>query len=904
MINLKSYEKIKNENALNNHLIRIFTQIDYAIEINKFSNNKYEKIINQAIKQLADDHHQNKCVTIKSAKKAEEMLIPLEKVAKQQTVYLVAHGHLDMNWQWGYDETVAITTSTIETMLDLLDLFPNFTFSQSQTAVFEILEKYRPDLLNRVKEYVKNRRFEITAGAWVECDKNMPSGESLIRQIQLTRQYMKRVFNLDYTDLLIDFQPDTFGHNQNVPDILKAAGIKYYYHCRGVDQIPIFKWESKANNQILVYREPKWYIDEIKYDAFLHVPDFCNRYGLNKVLKVYGVGNHGGGATIRDINRIMEMQTFPIMPKIVFGRYDEFFKYLDTLDNIKVVRGDLNPVFTGCYTSESLIKDGNAEGERFLYQAEYFQSIAGKETDNLEEAWKKILFNQFHDILPGSGKKETLFHALGLYQEAKAITGSISAKAIRDISCRINTDEIFKTDFDFDDISTGAGVGYHSQQNVFIKTVGSGKERAFVIFNQLGIEQKKVIEIPIWDYFYEINDLEAFDSSNKKTPIFIEKQKYHYWWHNVNKVYVLVNIKAFGYETIVLRPKETKVKEIEYPPLYERTMTASNYFLENELIKVEFDDQLQPIKFLKNGINYLKNARFSLLIEDGTQKMSSWLVGDFRSQMVIKENARIIDYSKNHLFSSLKYEVEFNESKILIEYLLKANSDLLEIRFSVDFYEKGIYGISTPNLSYIIEPNYEIIEARYKTPFGFIGHKSKNQDVASQGIIYGVNNGLGLALYAKNKYGFRFNNNKLQVSLLRASTEPDNLPEYGTRVGQLALQVIENDEVKVINNYNEFVFETIVTPVKKQCGDLKLNNWFYKVNGSVITSSIYEKDNYIYMRFYNPTDVKQEFNVMHQKRINNAEIVDLNDIVIDRVNYNENNMFTIGPNSFLTIRFS
>ncbi len=169
---------------------------------------------------------------------AEQSLSPIAHVAKTYTIYCAGHGHIDMNWMWSFDETVSITLDTCRTMLDLMDQYPDYTFAQSQASVYEIVARHDPALLERIRDRVQEGRWEVTAATWVEADRNLPNAESMVRHLLYTRRYLSGLLGIDPDSLDLDFEPDTFGHHQNVPEILSDAGVRYYYHCRGSKYMP------------------------------------------------------------------------------------------------------------------------------------------------------------------------------------------------------------------------------------------------------------------------------------------------------------------------------------------------------------------------------------------------------------------------------------------------------------------------------------------------------------------------------------------------------------------------------------------------------------------------------------------------------------------------------------------
>ena len=142
----------------------------------------------------------------------------------------------------------------------------------------------------------------------------MVSSESLARHLLYARRYISELLEIPVEKLDLDFAPDTFGHGCHVPELLNQGGIKYYYHCRGHQGDNFFRWRAPSGAEILAFREPTWYNLSFDYGMFRHVPQFCGKYGVDITLGIYGVGDHGGGPTRRDLERIRDMQTWPLFP--------------------------------------------------------------------------------------------------------------------------------------------------------------------------------------------------------------------------------------------------------------------------------------------------------------------------------------------------------------------------------------------------------------------------------------------------------------------------------------------------------------------------------------------------------------------------------------------------------------
>ncbi|MCL2157886.1 MAG: alpha-mannosidase, partial [Oscillospiraceae bacterium] len=362
---------LKSKTPGNYSASRTVAQIGYALKLSAVNEGKYDAQIEPIMDFLLSDIGENGAITNPAAKQAEQKLEFMSELAKKMTVVCVSHAHIDMNWMWGYQETAAVTVDTFRTVLNLMKEYPEFTFAQSQASVYKIIEDHDPDMIEEIKARVKEGRWEVSASTWVETDKNMPNGESLARHILYTKRYLSNLLDIKPDSMRLDFEPDTFGHNWSVPEILNKGGVKYYYHCRAFDDEAAYRWQSRNGAEVLVWKDPWWYNSDINHETFFDMPSFAKKYGTDAILKVYGVGDHGGGPTRRDVETLADMMTWPVMPNIKFGTYHEFFGLLEAAkDKLPVVNRELNFVFTGCYTSQSRIKTANRISEDRLYEAE------------------------------------------------------------------------------------------------------------------------------------------------------------------------------------------------------------------------------------------------------------------------------------------------------------------------------------------------------------------------------------------------------------------------------------------------------------------------------------------------------------------------------------------------------
>ena len=176
---------------------RILSQLEFAIRLSEANGGAFDDCVSQALRYLTGCMEAEGVLTRSAGLEAEKLLMPCRDAAKEYKLILAGHAHIDMDWMWSYNETVSLTLSTFRTVLDLMDQYPEFCFSQSQASVYKIVEEYAPDMMARIQQRIREGRWEVTASAWVECDKNMPSTESLLRHIRYTKNYLSETWGID-----------------------------------------------------------------------------------------------------------------------------------------------------------------------------------------------------------------------------------------------------------------------------------------------------------------------------------------------------------------------------------------------------------------------------------------------------------------------------------------------------------------------------------------------------------------------------------------------------------------------------------------------------------------------------------------------------------------------------------
>ncbi len=344
----------------------------------------------------------------------------------QLKIHLICNAHLDPVWQWRWEEGCAETICTFRTAVELLHDYPEFIFNHNEAILYQWVLKYDPDLFAEIKNFVKAGRWCISGGWYLQPDVNLPGTESIMRHIAEGRRFFKQHFGVQPK---VAYNFDSFGHSAGLPQILKQAGYHMYIHLRPQStelELPadLYRWRGADGSEIIGYRIAVG-LYHTEYDNI----EQRLREGTELALKLnrdvpvfWGIGNHGGGATREDLERIGQFQARERRVEIVHSTPDQFYEAVkDVAADAPVVQGDLQRVFTGCYTSLSRIKRSAVKSLHRLVQTETLRTLTwwlfGQEypADELAQAWRDHLFNDFHDILPGSCTEPAERDALDLY---------------------------------------------------------------------------------------------------------------------------------------------------------------------------------------------------------------------------------------------------------------------------------------------------------------------------------------------------------------------------------------------------------------------------------------------------------------------------------------------------------
>ncbi len=718
---------------------------------------------------------------------ARTQLAPFADEAKRYTAFVIAHSHIDMNWLWPMAETVDVCRRDFHTMDRLMERYPDYHFSQSQTATYAMTEAADPALFERIRERVTEGRWEVTANTWVENDLNMATGEATARQMLHARRFNQARFGVDP---VICWEPDTFGHPATIPQLLVQAGIKYYYFCRAGRRHPFFWWEGPDGSRVLAVQDPAGYNGEITPSNIADATiAFTEPTGIHAGLYVFGAGDHGGGGTARDIETARLLDAAPFLPRVrmsaAAGFYDAALAELESLHaldrgqtpghhlGLPIVRGELNTVFEGCYTSHGDIKRLNRDAENALLTAETAATLATVLTGarypaaELAEAWQTTCFHQFHDILCGCAIGVTYREADERLSAALDAAEQVTRAALDGLAAAADTGE-------------GDGV-------------------RIVVFNPLAWERDDVVRVPVASFNGDI-PAGLLDDRGEFIPVQLCPGP-----EGANDLlFIAAQMPALGLR--VYRPAGP-----QSAPAAGVVADAQANTLDNGLLRLRVHPQSGALDQLidhevgrdvagpwagwgpEAKINAGMLNRLQILWEQ-PHPMSAWNLGDITRIENLLTGAEVRVVESGPVAGSIEVKRRFLNSSLTQHIHLYRGLRRIDFETVVDWRERGSAHADAPMLRTTFAPFLRDTAATFEIPFGVITRAADGREVpalrwadvsetkpaARSARGHGVEPpAYGLSLLNDCKYGHQAHGNTLGLTLVRASYEPDNNPDEG-----------------------------------------------------------------------------------------------------------------------------
>ncbi|NLC55793.1 MAG: alpha-mannosidase, partial [Armatimonadetes bacterium] len=354
------------------------------------------------------------------------------------TLHLICNAHLDPVWLWEWEEGAAAAISTFRTAADLCEEFDGFVFNHNEALLYQWVEEYEPELFQRIQRLVRAGKWHVMGGWHLQPDCNMPSGESFVRQALTGRRYFREKLGVEPTTAI---NLDPFGHTRGLVQILAKCGYDSYLFCRPAQHdcaLPAdeFVWVGYDGSEILCTRVPVGYNSPLgrareKVEAWIQANP-----GRPVATVLWGVGNHGGGPSRTDLQRLRAFMAECTTYRVVHSTPEAYFAELKAqAATLPRHAGDLNPWAVGCYTSQVHLKQRHRLLENELYALEKMATTAAIQglmpypRADLNAALRDLLTSEFHDILPGTSIQPVEESSLRLMDHALEILSRLKARA-------------------------------------------------------------------------------------------------------------------------------------------------------------------------------------------------------------------------------------------------------------------------------------------------------------------------------------------------------------------------------------------------------------------------------------------------------------------------------------------
>jgi alpha-mannosidase len=704
---------------------------------------------------------------------------------------MIGNAHIDPVWLWGWQEGSETIRATFKSVIERLEEYPEFVFTASSAFFYKWLEEVDGELFAKIRQKVKEGRWHLVGGWWVEPDCNIPGGEALVRQGLYGQRYFYEKFGVRAK---VGFNPDSFGHNIMLPPILKKMGIDYYVFMRPDPNekklsSDIFWWEGPDGSRVLAYRIPFSYSgppgdlkEHIQKVSEAFKPDELK--SLERIMCFYGRGDHGGGPTGENIESIkaLSQQSLNDSPRTLFSSPDNYFEEVSSKNlSLPVVKDELQHHASGCYSALSWIKKSNRKLENLLLTAEKFSLMANYLNKNrvypqvkLTRAWQMLLFTQFHDILGGVSIPEVYDEVRAVHGEVENVSSQVINGAIQSIAGKVNTD---------------------------------GEGKALLIFNSTSFERKIPLEV---EYQWQSDEIAVIDKDG--VPVLSQTLRISSTippgWRK--RICFIAEVPAFGYTTYRLIPKSIDV------PQQSRMLSVTSHLLENDWLQVEIDSEtgyIERIYDKKNHKEILKGpGAIPVVIKDLSDTWSH-NVFRFKNEAGRFSNATVKVLEEGSVRGKVRIKSNFHNSTLIQEVTLYRDLDIIEVKVVIDWHERQRM------LKFSFPINVASPKAIYQIPYGFIQRPCSGEEEPGLSWIDVSDDDYGLSLVNDAKYSYDVEGSDLRLTVLRSPVYAHHIPK-----------VLEPDVDYQYIDQGEQTFTYILIPHKGGCQKALPVRWAENLN--------------------------------------------------------------------------
>lgn len=661
-------------------------------------------------------------------------------------LHMIGNAHVDAPWLWPLSEADAVVHSTFGSALERMKEDPELTMTTSSSQFYEWIANSDPAMLDEIRAQVRAGRWDLVGGWWVEPDVNIPSGESLIRQGLYGQQTLEHLFGR-HAD--VGYNPDSFGHNGNMPQILKLQGITYYVFMRpnALEKPDIkqnlFEWQGIDGTRALTYRVPLFYDDpgDVR-NHMLRTVDALAGQPERTDMEFFGIGDHGGGPTKENMRSIRQIQKEAGAPHIFYSTPDRYFAEVASRlpPDIQIYTGDLQHHSVGTYTAGSARKKLNRTTEAALETAEKFSALgsfawgAPYAKQDFSEAWKRILLLQFHDSMAGTTLPEHEETIRDGYGYARDVAAKATMTSLQRLAWQIPT-----TDPD---------------------------SKYIVVFNPHAWNATLPIE---YDLGWEPG-----------TPTRVEDDEGHsipFQWilptaavDHRQRLVAEVPAPALGYRQLRVR----KVAHDEAP--FQHDLQVTSQGLQNEHLSITFTPA-GTVSLLDKDTHrevFTGSTGLRAIVLDDDNDTWAHLVhaydkelGDFkRTDLKVVENGP--------LRARMRETLRYGQSTLTLDWILYAGARSVDLRVALDWHEH------LKILKFSFPVNVTSPQATYEIAYG--AEKRDNKGLEDPGQrwvdVTGTQAGqpYGLAVLNDAKYGYSVDGSDLRVSIARAPVYANHQP--------------------------------------------------------------------------------------------------------------------------------
>ncbi|MBS5092067.1 MAG: alpha-mannosidase [Lachnospiraceae bacterium] len=669
----------------------------------------------------------------------------------------IGHTHIDVAWLWTVAQTREKVARSFSTVLKYMDEYPEYKFMSSQPALYQFLKERYPETYEKIKERVKEGRWEPEGGMWVEADCNLTSGESLVRQFLYGKKFFKDEFGIDSRILWL---PDVFGYSGALPQIMKKSGIKYFMTTKlawnQINKVPYdtMMWRGIDGSEIFTHLITTLGVGQSEADFFttyngmLH-PDailggwhrYQNKDINNDILIAFGYGDGGGGPTreMLETSKRMEkgIRGIPKVRQEFAGNYfEELEERVEGNKSLPVWEGELYFEYhRGTYTSMGRNKRSNRRCEQLLMDAELLEVLTGtSEKEEMDKIWRTVLLNQFHDILPGSSIAE-------VYEVTKKEYAEIESRLAEMIAEKLNL-------------------------------LMDGGQDKISVFNTLGFDRNDVVSLG------DCHAAALTDESGKIYPVQETAQ---------GAVAYITDIPAKGGKTLQLL--DTVKEEASRIQITENGIETPFYRIsidENGLFTSIYDKECDR-EVLKAG----EKGNLLRMYEDKPMHYDCWDIDMYYSEKYWDaEKADKIQWTEEGPVratleiqrtisnSVIKQKIHFYADSRRIDFSTwvdwKEHQHLLKVHFPVNIHsDEATFEVQFGNLKRKIHGNTSWDEARFES----CGQKWMD---ISEGHY-------GVSLLNDCKYGYSAKDSNIALTLIKSGIEPNKTADQEEHVFTYAL---------------------------------------------------------------------------------------------------------------------